>query len=267
MNDVGQLTSARIEKTLKVLADAADEISMNFFHRQNELTAEQKHDGSFVTEADKAVESELRRMLKSEFPDHSVHGEEEGLISGEEDTYSWIIDPIDGTHGFMRGMPIWATLIALSVEGEVIGSIISAPALATRWWAGKATGAHKSFCGENPEIISTSNRAAISDAQLLYTGSVACRSRWAGFDNLINSAWRERGVGDFWGHCLVAEGVAEVMLDPIVSIWDVAALDLLVREAGGMMTNSSGNPTFADGHVISSNGIVHQAALAQLLSG
>jgi len=266
VSNTDQLTSTKIGKILSTLADAADEISMDFFHRQSELAAEQKRDGSFVTAADKAVESELRRILKSEFPNHSVHGEEEGLISGEDGSYSWIIDPIDGTHGFMRGMPIWATLIALSGKDGVIGSMVSAPALATRWWAGKKTGAFKSFYGEQAQLVGTSDIANISDAQLLYTGFTACKNRWPGFTSLIDSVWRERGIGDFWGHCLVAEGVAEVMLDPIVSVWDVAALDLLVTEAGGMMTNSSGTSTFSDGHVITSNGIIHQDVLTQLLS-
>ena len=259
-------SGARIEKVLRELADAADLIAMDFFHRQNELAVEQKGDGSFVTAADKAVEAELRRVLKSEFPEHSVHGEEEGLISGSDGTYSWIIDPIDGTHGFMRGMPIWATLIAFIDKEKVIGSMVSAPALATRWWAGEKTGAYKSFSGGNSESISVSAIDSIAEAQLLYTGYFASKKRWPGFSNLLDSTWRERGIGDFWGHCLVAEGVADGMLDPIVSVWDVAALDLLVREAGGVMTNSQGSPTYADGHAVSSNGIIHQDILTQLLT-
>lgn len=259
-------SGARIEKVLRELADAADVIAMDFFRRQSELAVEQKGDGSFVTAADKAVEAELRRILKSEFPQHSVHGEEEGLITGVDRTYSWIIDPIDGTHGFMRGMPIWATLIAFTDKERVIGSMVSAPALATRWWAGEKTGAYKSFSGGNSQPISVSTIGSIEESQLLYTGYFACKKQWTGFSNLLNSAWRERGVGDFWGHCLVAEGVADGMLDPIVSVWDVAALDLLVKEAGGVMTNSQGSPTYTDGHVISSNGIVHQHILSQLLA-
>ncbi len=266
MSKADRPSAARIEKVLRELADAADVISMDFFRRQSELAVEQKGDGSFVTVADKAVEAELRRILNSEFPQHSVHGEEEGLISGSDGNYSWIIDPIDGTHGFMRGMPIWATLIAFIDKERVIGSMVSAPALATRWWAGEKTGAYKSFSGGNSETISVSAIDSVADAQLLYTGYFTSKNRWPGFSNLLNSAWRERGVGDFWGHCLVAEGVADGMLDPIVNVWDVAALDLLVREAGGLMTNSQGSPTYADGHVVSSNGIIHQHILTQLLA-
>ena len=267
MSNTDRPSNVSIEKILRELADAADAISIDFFHRQNELTIEQKSDGSFVTTADKAVEAELRRILKSEFPQHSVHGEEEGLISGDDGRYSWIIDPIDGTHGFMRGMPIWATLIAF-VDGEkVIGSMVSAPALATRWWAGVETGAYQRFSGGDSKLINVSVVYTIAELQLLYTGYSASTSRWPGFSNLLYSTWRERGVGDFWGHCLVAEGVADGMLDPIVSVWDVAALDLLVREAGGTMTNSQGSPTYADGHVVSSNGIVHQRMLTELSAG
>ena len=267
MSNTDRPSNVRIEKILRELADAADAISIDFFHRQNELTIEQKSDGSFVTTADKAVETKLREILKSEFPQHSVHGEEEGLVSGGDGRYSWIIDPIDGTHGFMRGMPIWATLIAFVDREKVIGSMVSAPALATRWWAGEGTGAYKSFSGGDSELIKVSAIDTIAETQLLYTGYSASKNRWQGFSNLLDSAWRERGVGDFWGHCLVAEGVADGMLDPIVSVWDVAALDLLVREAGGAMTNSQGSPTYADGHVISSNGIVHQRILTELLAG
>lgn len=239
----------------KRLADIADEISMSFFNQQQSLQVSIKSDGSFVTKADKEIERRLRYAINQQFPNHGVLGEEDGEQLKDE-SHRWIIDPIDGTHGFMRGFPVWATLIGLEYEGNIVVSMISAPALGARWWAGLGFGAYKSLLG-NVSAIKVSNVDNLEDSQVLYTGLRECREKWTGFEELVSMVWRERGVGDFWGHCLVAEGASEIMLDPIVNLWDVAALYLLVTEAGGIMSDEKGRDTFRKGNAISSNQKVH----------
>ena len=244
------------------LANAADKISMPSFIGQKNLTIEKKSDGSFVTQADKQIEEHLSGMINSKFPSHGFFGEETAHKNAESD-FKWIIDPIDGTHGFMRGMPIWATLIALEYNQQIITSMISAPALGSRWWAAKNHGAFKSF-KEQISKIEVSTISQISESHILFTGIKECLKKWPKFQIILNQAWRERGLGDFWGHCLVAEGVAESMIDPIVNIWDVAALHLLVSEAGGTMTNESGIKSYTSGHAISSNKSIHSKIIATL---
>ena len=244
----------------KGLADISDEISMSFFDQQQSMQVSLKSDGSFVTKADKKIEQRLRYEINQNFPDHGVLGEEDGEeIKGK--SHRWIIDPIDGTHGFMRGLPIWATLIALEYQGNIIISMISAPAFGARWWAGLGFGAYKSLSG-NVFEIKVSNVDTLKDSQLLYTGVRECREKWIGFEEAISKVWRERGVGDFWGHCLVAEGASEIMLDPIVNLWDVAALYLLVTESGGIMSDEKDEDTFRKGHAISTNKNVHDELMA-----
>ena len=245
------------------MVDQADQISMKYFKEQQLLEVSVKDDGSFVTKADQEIERELRAMIDRRYKNHSILGEEEGETVSDGDGYRWIIDPIDGTHGFMTGLPIWATLIALEHKGEILVSMISAPALSSRWWAGNKFGAYKDFNGETARI-SVSNVDELDKVQLVYTGVIACDHHWQGFSKLLTEVWRERGVGDFWGHCLVAEGAAEIMLDPIVNVWDVAALNLLVVESGGVMTDDTGLPSYTAGHAISSNKLLHQALLGAL---
>ena len=238
------------------MTDKADEISMIYFKEQQLLNVSVKDDGSFVTRADQEIERELRIMIEGRFRGHSILGEEEGGPISDTDGYRWIIDPIDGTHGFMTGLPIWATLIALEYKGNIQVCMISAPALSSRWWAGDKFGAYKYFAGESFRI-SVSSIDQIDKAQLVYTGVTSCENRWYRFQELLTQVWRERGVGDFWGHCLGAEGASEIMLDPIGSIWDGAALFLLVHEAGGKMTDELGNEIYTAGHAVSSNGLIH----------
>ena len=245
------------------MANKADEISMKYFKEQQFLDVSVKDDGSFVTKADQEIERELRIMIAGRFKGHSILGEEEGGPISDTDGYRWIIDPIDGTHGFMTGLPIWATLIALEYKGNIQVCMISSPALSSRWWAGDKFGAYKYFAGESFRI-SVSTVDQIDKAQLLYTGVTSCESRWHRFPELLTQVWRERGVGDFWGHCLVAEGAAEIMLDPIVNVWDVAALHLLVVESGGVMTDDAGMSSYAAGYAISSNKELHQTLLSVL---
>lgn len=244
------------------LANAADKISMPNFIEQKNLEIEKKTDGSFVTKADKQIEDLLSSMINNKFPSHGFFGEESSQ-KNTESNFKWIIDPIDGTHGFMRGMPIWATLIALEYNQKIITSMISAPALGSRWWASINNGSYKSFKDQISKIeVSKINK--ISESQVLFTGIKECLNKWPEFQIILDTAWRERGVGDFWGHCLVAEGVAESMIDPIVNIWDVAALYLLVTEAGGVMTDNAGLQSYSSGHAISSNKAIHPEIIATL---
>jgi len=243
------------------LADEADEISMRYY--RGELGTEQKRDGSLVTLADKEVEAHLRARIEARFPDHAILGEEEGLTR-EGASARWILDPIDGTHGFARDLPVWATLIALEREGTVELGVASAPALGTRWWAGRGLGAYRAELpaqGHAGTRIHVSNVATIEEAQLLYGSYTLTLDSWPGTDALFRRAWRTRGLGDFWGHCLVADGSAEAMLEGIISQWDIAALIVIVEEAGGRLTDNEGVATIDAGHCITTNGALHEAVL------
>jgi histidinol-phosphatase len=246
------------------LADEADEISMRYY--RGELGTEQKRDGSLVTLADKEVEAHLRARIEARFPDHAILGEEEGLTR-EGASARWILDPIDGTHGFARDLPVWATLIALERDGTVEVGVASAPALGTRWWAGRGLGAYRADLpaqGHAGTRIHVSDVDTIEQAQLLYGSYELTVDFWPGTDALLRNAWRSRGLGDFWGHCLVADGSAEAMLEGAISPWDIAALIVIVEEAGGRLTDNNGIATIEAGHCITTNGALHDAVLQGL---
>lgn len=250
------------------LADEADQISMRYY--RGELGTEAKADGSLVTLADREVEEHLRARITERYPDHDILGEEQGFTPASESSAGsarWILDPIDGTHGFARDLPVWATLIALERGGQVEVGVASAPALGTRWWAGRGLGAYRGDLhakGRAGERISVSEIAAIEDAQVLYSSYAHTVDAWAGVDALLRRSWRSRGLGDFWAHCLVAEGSAEAALEAICSPWDMAALIVIVEEAGGRMTDLEGNAVYDAGHAITSNGAVHDGIVVAL---
>ena len=241
------------------LADEADNISMSYY--RGDLGTTEKADGTLVTLADRAVELFLRQQITARFPDHRILGEEQGFTPGAAGEARWILDPIDGTHGFARGIPIWATLIACERNGEIEVGVASAPALETRWWAGRGLGAWRGAVavrGGAPERIAVSTIATIEEAQVLYGAHHLCRDRWPStFEPLLDRAWRTRGFGDFWSHCLVAEGAAEVMLEGHISPWDIAALQVIVEEAGGHLTDGAGTRTIDAGYSITSNAALH----------
>ena len=246
------------------LADEADVVSMRYY--RGELGTERKGDGSLVTRADREVEAVLRERIGERFPEHDILGEEQGL-TGAGGEARWILDPIDGTHGFARNLPLWATLIAFERGGVVEVGVASAPALGTRWWAGRGLGAYRGELqarGRAGTRIHVSDVATIEDAQVLYGSYGLTVDAWRGTDALLRRAWRSRGLGDFWGHCLVAEGSAEAMLEAICSPWDLAALIVIVEEAGGRMTDSEGRAAFDAGHAITSNGRLHDEVLGAL---
>jgi histidinol-phosphatase len=238
------------------MADAADAISQMHF-RAIDLVVETKPDLTPVTIADRLVEDELRNMVPST---DGVVGEESGVSGPAGARRRWIIDPIDGTKNFVRGIPVWATLIALEEEGEITVGVASAPALGRRWWA-----AHDEGAFANGQPIHVSGVAALDDAQLSYS-SLSGWNDLAPFLDLARRCWRTRAFGDFWSHLLVAEGSAEIGLDPEVSLWDLAALQVIVEEAGGRFTDLSGRPTPAGGSAVSTNGILHEEVL-KILNG
>ena len=246
------------------MADAADEITLRAF-RSADLIVETKADRTPVSEADRAVEAELRSILAVDSPGDRVVGEEYG------DTGSgprrWIVDPIDGTKNFVRRIAVWATLIALEVEGAVSVGVVSAPGLGRRWWAARGFGAFVTdTAGGAPSAIHVSSVANLADAHL----SGSALSSWDGWGGphgyvaLAQRCYADRSFGDFWSHMLVAEGALDIGIDPVASLWDLAALEVIVLEAGGRFTNLAGSCGPDGGSAISTNGLLHDEALSVL---
>lgn len=247
------------------LAREADEITMRYFRRSLEVLV--KDDGTLVTAADREAERHLRDRIRTRYPSHSILGEEEGWSVGREGHGTWVVDPVDGTHNFARDVPVWATLVAFERDGRAEVGVVSAPALGVRWWAARGFGAHRCELGREPRQarrIYVSDRIRVEDSVVLYGSYADTVDAWPGVDALLRKAWRTRGFGDFWGHCLVAEGAAEVMLEPAVAPWDLAAIQVLVEEAGGRLTDLRGRSTTHSGHCISSNGLLHPLVLSTL---
>ena len=254
------------------LADLADAISLDRYQSQD-LIVTTKPDLTPVTDADRAVETAIREAISTHRSNDGLVGEEFGIDKGESSRY-WIIDPIDGTKNFMRGVPIWATLIALveidsSGVEEVIVGVVSAPALSRRWSAARGLGAHVRFYSHqelNEDLdsnesqekrIKVSKVSSISDASISYSDFVGWGSRLEPFQKMLNSAWRTRAIGDFWSHMLVAEGSIDVAIEPSLALWDMAALEIIVREAGGVFTDISGHNGPFGSSAISTNGFLH----------
>jgi histidinol-phosphatase len=242
--------------------DAADVIALAHFRR--DLAIERKPDRSFVTVADQAIEREIRGAIAARWPGHGLVGEEYGEADGAATT-RWFIDPIDGTHNYIRGVPLFGTLLAVEHEGELQVGVMSAPAMRERWFAWRGGGAwNRGLDGERR--IAVSGVASIDDAQLVYGSG---RDNMAsglmpGFDALIASAWRERGFGDFWGYALVAEGAAEAMLETGMHSWDLAAPQVLIEEAGGRVTDVDGRRRIDAPSFVGSNGLLHEEVLRRL---
>ncbi len=232
-------------------------------HSTSEST--QKPDLTPVTDADEAVEAGLRDVLAIERPDDHIFGEEHGgtpVFTGRQ----WVIDPIDGTKNFVRGVPVWASLIALLQDGVPVVGVVSAPALNRRWWAGQGLGAHTCFAESAPRRLSVSAVADLGSASLSFSSlsGWAERGLRAKFVGLTDAVWRVRAYGDFYSYCLVAEGAVDVAAEPEVKLWDLAPLDVLVREAGGTFTNLAGTPGPHGGSAVASNALLHSAVLDML---
>jgi histidinol-phosphatase len=245
------------------LADTADGITLSRAGAAD-LRVERKPDRSPVTDADLAVEDAIRLMLGEERPGDAVVGEERGGATDVD--RCWLLDPIDGTKNFLRGVPAWASLIALVEHGMPVVGVISAPALRRRWWAAAGSGAYTRDVSGITRAITVSAVGELGDAYLSTThlGSwVKYRSRES-YLSLVDATWENRAFGDFWHHCLVAEGAIDLAAEPIVNPWDVAAVQVLVEQAGGRFTDLDGIARYNGGTALSSNGLLHDAALAML---
>ncbi len=247
-----------------MLADRADSLTSSRFGALD-LRVDTKPDLTPVTDADRAVETELREVLARERPDDSIVGEEFGgdtAFTGRQ----WIIDPIDGTKNFVRGVPVWASLIALLRDGVPVVGAVSAPALQRRWWAAHGQGAFVAVNGAPARRISVSSVAQLNSASL----SFSSLSGWAQlgvrdrFIALTDAVWRVRAFGDFLSYCLVAEGAVDIAAEPEVSVWDLAALDILVREAGGALTALDGTAGPHRGSAVATNGLLQRQVLDSL---
>ena len=246
------------------LADVADAITRARF-RATDLLVETKPDHTPVTEADTAVERAVRERLADLRPGDAILGEEYGSSEAGSAGRRWVVDPIDGTANYVRGIPIWATLLALQEGDEVTVGVVSAPALHRRWWASRGAGAFGSDgLSEEPRRLRVSAVRALEDAQLCISGLAEWeeRGRLERLMSLVRRCWRTRGFGDFWTYMLVAEGVADVGCEAVVSLWDLAAAQVVVEEAGGTFSDLAGVRTPDGGDALATNGLLHAQALA-----
>jgi histidinol-phosphatase len=244
--------------------DEADALARAAFRRDLEITT--KPDRTFVTQADTAIERAIRARITAAHPDHGLVGEEYGTEAAGAPT-RWYIDPIDGTHNFIRGVPLFGTLLAVERDGELQAAVISAPALRERWWARRGGGSWARGADDAaPRQIRVSRVAALGDAQVLYGSGhdIEVSRRAPGFRGLLGDVWRERGFGDFWGYALLAEGAAEAMIEVDLSSWDAAAPTVLIEEAGGRVTDFDGDRRIDSGSILATNGILHDEVLARL---
>jgi len=267
------------------LADAADAITTARF-RARDLRVDTKPDLTPVSEADRAAEEAIRAAVRASRRGEGVFGEEFGDDGGDA---RWIVDPIDGTTNYVRGVPVWATLLALERDGEVVAGLVSAPALGRRWWAERGGGAWAADAGRGGVVRaggaggpSGGGVAAALAGGGAEAGGTRCRvsrvariedaavsTTWArrmppGWAEIMARAWSNRGLGDFWQHCLVAEGALDVGCDAVVMEWDYAAVRLIVEEAGGRCTTFDGAPPHPGASLVTTNGLLHEAVVALL---
>ena len=241
------------------LADAADSVTMPRF-RAADLRVDTKPDTTLVTDADRSAEDEIRRLVRERRTGEGVLGEEGGDDNGRGDA-RWVVDPIDGTSNYARGVPVWATLIALEREGRPVVAVASAPALRRRWWASRGGGSYA-----DGETIRVSHIVRLEDASVSVTSvpSMAKIGLERQYIRLAHHAWSSRGFGDFWQHLLVAEGAVDVALDPVLRTWDYVPVQLIVEEAGGRCTDFAGEAPADGGSFLATNGVLHDAVVAAL---
>ncbi|MEX1169234.1 MAG: inositol monophosphatase family protein [Chloroflexota bacterium] len=247
------------------IADEADAIAMRHFRRDLEIST--KPDRTLVTQADTAIERMIRERILAAHPTHGLVGEEYGTEAGDA-PIRWYIDPIDGTHNFVRGVPLFGMLLAVEEDGELQAGVISAPALGERWyaWRGGGAWAVRAASGDGPRRLRVSAVANLADAQLLHGSArdIRASGRAPGFESLLDVVWRERGFGDFWGYALVAEGAAEGMVEVDLSPWDAAAPAIVVEEAGGRWSDLDGHPRIDTRTFLVTNGVLHEELLRRL---
>ena len=259
---------ADLELALK-LADIADGISLERFYSQD-LVVETKPDATPVTDADRSVEAALKEVLKAERPEDSLIGEEYGS-TGEnlhgKGSRTWIIDPIDGTANFMRGVPVWATLIALAVDGKPVVGVVSAPAMGRRWWAAPGVGAHTKHIDGRTAELQVSKISDLEHSSLSYN-SLKLWDENGMLDSLMQltrKVWRTRAYGDFWAYMLLAEGTLEITSEHNLAIYDIAALVPIVEQAGGRITDLHGELTTSSSSVLATNSVLH-STVSELLN-
>ena len=246
------------------LADIADAIALPRFMAQD-LQVETKPDDSPVTDADRATERAIKAKLAEARPNDALIGEEYGESAGTGNR-TWIIDPIDGTANFMRGVPVWASLIALSVDGKPVVSVVSAPALGRRWWAAPEVGAHTREIDGSERSIRVSNIADASNASISYN-NLRLWDQSGKLPQLVEfsrTLWRTRAYGDFWSYMLLAEGSVDIVAEHDLKIYDIAALVPIVEQAGGKLTALDGPLTAKTSSVLATNGKLHSLATAAL---
>ncbi|CAN5729790.1 histidinol-phosphatase [soil metagenome] len=244
------------------LADRADAVTMDRFGALD-LRIDTKPDLTPVTDADRSAEIELRDVLGHLRPDDDVFGEEFGgtaSFAGRQ----WVLDPIDGTKNFVRGVPVWCTLIALLQDGVPVVGVVSAPALGRRWWAAQGEGAYVSFGDAPARRLSVSGVADVAAASLSFSDLTGWEDRREKFVAFTDEVWRMRAYGDFWSYCLLAEGAVDIVAEPEVKLWDLAPLDILIREAGGTFTSVDGAPGPHGGSALATNGLLHDQVVARL---
>ena len=249
----------------QAMCDEADGMALAGFRRELEITA--KPDRSLVTQVDQAIERRLRERILAAHPDHGLVGEEEGETRPEA-SVRWYLDPIDGTHNFIRGVSLFGTLIGVARDGEMQVGVVSAPALRQRWYAWRGGGAWVTGSpgapGPGPRRIHVSGVARLEDAQLVYSSPTDIEPEAPGFRSLVGRAWRDRGFGDFWGYSLVAEGAAEAMIEVGMHAWDLAGPLVVLEEAGARVTDFDGQRTIHGATMLASNGLLHEELLAGL---
>ncbi|OWM44233.1 histidinol-phosphatase [Corynebacterium diphtheriae] len=248
------------------LADAADAITLARF-AASDLKVSSKPDMTPVSDADIATERELRDLIAQRFPEDAILGEEFGGTA-EFTGRQWIVDPIDGTKNYVRGVPVWATLIALLVDGHPVVGVVSAPAIAHRWWAAQGEGAWCSNPAQESRRIHVSNVAQLTDASVSFSSLDGWKERGLlnNFVALSDETWRLRGFGDFFSYCLVAEGAVDIAVEPEVSLWDLAPLSILVEEAGGVFSSLDGALGPHGGNALATNGLLHDEVRTMLTS-
>jgi histidinol-phosphatase len=250
-----------------VLADTADSISLSRF-RSLSLKVTEKPDLTPVTDADTAVEKALRATLARTRPRDAVFGEEFGATEAPAGPghRRWVIDPIDGTKNYIRGVPIWATLIALMDGDQVVVGLVSAPALQRRWWAATGHGAYAGRHASAATPIRVSGVRRLADASFCYSSLPSWDEigRLPAMLEIMNRCWRSRAYGDFYGYMLVAEGAVDIMVEPELSLWDLAALVPIVTESGGTFSDLSGRPGPGQGSAVATNGVLHSDVLERL---
>lgn len=246
-----------------LLADAADEISLARF-RAMDLAVETKPDRTPVTDADRAVEKKIRELIEKYAPADSVIGEE--YENTGSSSRAWIVDPIDGTANFLRGIPIWGTLIGLRVNGKLVTSVVTAPAMGRRWWATKGEGSFTKDIDGSVRKLAVSKVNSLADSYISYNSIQQWQAigKEQNIDALARKVWRTRGYGDFLSYMFVAEGIIDVASEPGLKIYDIAALVPIVEEAGGRFTALNGELTDSTSDVLATNGILHEVVRAEL---